>query len=49
MPGPWGSHPEDLQILPAAEELERKRFTVSNPSEGIEHPPLPEDDPGVNF
>src|SRR5215218_1806155 len=41
--------PEDLQILPTAEELERKRFTVSSLSEGIEHPPLPEDDPGVDF
>jgi hypothetical protein len=41
--------PEDLQILPTAEELERKRFTVSCALEGIEHPPPPEDDPGVNF
>jgi hypothetical protein len=41
--------PEDLQILPAAEELARKRFTVSSLSEGIGHLPPPEDDLGVNF
>jgi len=41
--------PADLQILPPAEELERERFTVSSLSEGIEDPPPPEDDPGVDF
>ena len=43
------SMPEDLQILPAAEELEQECFSVSSASEGIEHPPSPEDDPGVDF
>src|SRR5215217_3082323 len=42
--------PEDLQILPTVKELAQERFTVSSLSEGIEHPPPPEDDdPGVDF
>src|SRR5215217_3575525 len=41
--------PEDLQILPAAKELEWKCSTVSSLSEGIEHPLSPEDDPGMDF
>ena len=42
--------PEDLQILPMAEELAQERSTVSSTSEGIEHPPpLKDDDSGVDF
>ena len=41
--------PEDLQVLPAVGELMRECFTVSSASEGIEHPPPPKADPGVDF
>lgn len=41
--------PEDLQILPAVEELAQERFTVSGLSEGIEHLSSPDDDLGVDF
>jgi hypothetical protein len=42
--------PEGLQILPTVRELMRECFTVSSASEGIEHPPPPEDDdPGVDL
>jgi len=41
--------PKDLQVLPAVGELMRECFTVSSASEGIEHPPPPKADPGVDF
>jgi hypothetical protein len=41
--------PEDLQILPTAGEVARECFTVLSVSGRIEHPPPPEDDPGVDF
>jgi hypothetical protein len=41
--------PEDLQILPTVGELIRECSTVSSVSEGIEYPPPPEDDLGVDF
>ena len=41
--------PEDLRVLPTVRELMRECFSVSSVSEGIEHPPPPEDDLGVDF